>query len=121
LEVQEEKPRWKPIFIPPDLYETIRHYLESEDAGRAGIISPHGLVIKAVREFLKKRGYIEEYGITVKRHRTPPQPTFKLEALNPTQKEAVRLLTTYKNFNQQEAIKWVYEHPEEVKKLESDD
>ncbi len=110
-----EKRKWTPAFIPPDLYDIIRDYI-MDQGDKDHIYSPRILVIRAVEEYLTRKGYsvqIEEIRSSLKTK--IPVRVFSLDKLTQIERSAVSLIMKWKKMGEQEAIKWVVDHPDEVK------
>ena len=79
------------------------------------IYSPKIAYIRAAEDFLSKRGYsvqIAELREAVKQKR--PMRILSTEKLSGEQREAVALLVKYRQMPEQEAVKWILDHPEEL-------
>lgn len=108
--------KWAPAFIPPDLYDVVREYILAQ-GDKDRIYSPRIFVIRAVEEYLIRKGYdvqIEE--IRTAFQSKQPARIFKMDKLTPVERDAVVLIMKWRNLGEQEAIKWVVEHPKEVQK-----
>lgn len=112
---QQENGKWKVAFIPPNLYDLMRDFIFTK-GDKEHVYSPKILVIRAVEEYLDRKGYqtqVAEIKDALKQQRNPR--IFSLEKLSDEQKDVVRVLVKYREMSEQEAIKWVLDHPEEVK------
>jgi hypothetical protein len=81
----------------------------------AKVHTPEVLVVKALGDYLSHRGYqaqVEEIEQAWREGRN--RRYFTRENLTPEQIEAVDLVKRYEHFDEQNAIKWVLDHPKEI-------
>lgn len=101
------------MFLPPEHLELVRDFILAGKGDRYGIKTYERCVFYALEEFLVNNGYREQ--IVEMRHAPKPDAKLSLKNLNPEQREAVIILMNERKASEEQAIKWVVEHKDDLR------